>query len=152
MKQSVIDKLTLLSQRQSDLATMLAQPEVTNDMAEFTRLNKEYSDLTPVVEKFKEYQDCVNDLATAEELLSDPEMKEFAQLELASAKTKIEQIEIDLQKLLLPKDANDEKGVYLEIRAGTGGDESALFSGDLFRMYSRYAERMGWQVEVISSA
>lgn len=152
MKQSVIDKLTILGERQKELSSLLSQPEVTNDMNEFTRLNREYAELTPVVEKFAEYTKCAEDLETAELLLSDPEMKEFAQSELAAAKTKMEELELDLQKLLLPKDANDEKNVYLEIRAGTGGDESALFSGDLFRMYSRYAERMGWQVEVVSSA
>jgi peptide chain release factor 1 len=152
MKQSVIDKLTILGERQKELSSLLSQPEVTNDMNEFTRLNREYAELTPVVEKFAEYTKCAEDLETAELLLSDPEMKEFAQSELAAAKTKIEELELDLQKLLLPKDANDDKNVYLEIRAGTGGDESALFSGDLFRMYSRYAERMGWQVEVVSSA
>lgn len=151
MKQSVIDKLNLLCQRQKDLSDMLAHPDVTNDMSEFTKLNKEYAELTPVVDKFKEYQLCVDDINTAEDLLSDPDMKEFAQAELTTAKGKIEQIELDLQKLLLPKDSNDDKSIYLEIRAGTGGDESALFSGDLFRMYSRYAERMGWQVEVISA-
>lgn len=151
MKQSVIDKLNFLVSRQSELSNLLAQPEVTDDMNEFTKLNKEYAELTPVVDKFKEYQQSANDIITAEELLSDPEMKEFAQLELNEAKARIETIELDLQKLLLPKDENDDKSIYLEIRAGTGGDESALFSGDLFRMYSRYAERMGWQVEIISA-
>lgn len=150
MKQSVIDKLNFLTARQAELSELLSKPEVTDNMAEFTKLNKEYAELTPVVDKFKEYQQCVEDLATAEDLLSDPDMKEFAQDELAVAKIKIEQNEADLQKLLLPKDVNDDKSVYLEIRAGTGGDESALFSGDLFRMYSRYAERMGWQVDVVS--
>lgn len=152
MKQSVIEKLIFLGKRHQELSDLLSQNGATDDMNEFTRLNKEYAELTPVVEKFIQFQQCDEDLKTAEELLSDPEMKEFAQLELANAKTNMEQLELDLQKLLLPKDSNDDKSVYLEIRAGTGGDESALFSGDLFRMYSRYAERMGWQVEIISSA
>lgn len=151
MKQSVIDKLTILSTRQADLSGLLSQPEVTDDMNEFTRLNKEYAELTPVVAKFKEYSNCLDDIKTAEDLLKDPEMKEFAQAELLLAKSKMEELELDLQKILLPKDTNDDKNIYLEIRAGTGGDESALFSGDLFRMYSRYAERMGWQVEVVSA-
>jgi peptide chain release factor 1 len=151
MKQSVIDKLTLLSKRQQELSNLLAETGATDDMTEFTKLNKEYAELTPVVEKFDEFQKCTEDLVTAEELLSDPDMKEFAQAELLNAKTRIEEIELELQKLLLPKDDNDDKSIYLEIRAGTGGDESALFSGDLFRMYSRYAERMGWQVEVVSA-
>ena len=152
MKQSVIDKLNILTKRHAELSTILSQPEATDDMAAYTKLNKEYAELTPVVEKFAEYQKSVDDLATAEELLSDPDMKDFAQDELSSAKARIEIAENSLQKLLLPKDANDDKSVYLEVRAGTGGDESALFSGDLFRMYSRYAERMGWQIEVVSSA
>lgn len=152
MKESVIEKLKILSARHIELSSLLSQPEATDNMSEFTKLNKEYSELTPVVEKFKEYNQCVDDMTTAEELMSDPDMKEFAQVEFLSAKDKIEQIEIDLQTLLLPKDVNDDKSIYLEIRAGTGGDESALFSGDLFRMYSRYAERMGWSVEIVSSA
>lgn len=151
MKQSVIDKLTVLGKRQQELSELLAKPEVTADMQQFTRLNKEYAELTPVVEKFSQYLSSTSDLHTAEELLSDPEMKEFAQLEIGAAKERIELLELELQKLLLPKDSNDEKSIYLEIRAGTGGDESALFSADLFRMYSRYAERMGWQVEIISA-
>lgn len=150
MKQSVIDKLTTLGVRQKELSDLLSQPEATNDMNEFTRLNKEYSELTPVVDAFKQFMLSCEDVKTAEELISDPEMKEFAQAELSSAKARIEELELELQKLLLPKDDNDDKSIYLEIRAGTGGDESALFSGDLFRMYSRYAERMGWQVEVVS--
>lgn len=152
MKQSVIDKLNILKSRLSELSELLSQPEVTEDIQRFTALNKEYAELTPVVEKFNEYLTAEEDLKTAEELLSDPEMKEFAQGELVNAKEKIETLEMDLQKLLLPKDVNDDKNIYLEIRAGTGGDESALFSADLFRMYSRYAERMGWQVEVVSTA
>ncbi len=152
MKQSVIDKLNILKNRLGELSELLSQPEVTEDIQRFTALNKEYAELTPVVEKFNEYLSAEEDLKTAEELLSDPEMKEFAQGELTSAKEKIEALEMDLQKLLLPKDVNDDKNIYLEIRAGTGGDESALFSADLFRMYSRYAERMGWQVEVVSTA
>lgn len=152
MKQSVIDKLNILAVRQAELSNLLSAQGATDDMAEFTKLNKEYAELTPIVESFKDYTNAVNDLTTAEELLSDPEMKEFAQDELHSAKAKIEQLELDLQKLLLPKDDNDDKSVYLEIRAGTGGDESAIFSGDLFRMYSRYAERKGWQVEIVSAS
>ena len=134
MKQSVIDKLTTLGVRQKELSDLLSQPEATNDMNEFTRLNKEYSELTPVVETFKQFMLSCEDVKTAEELLSDPDMKEFAQAELSSAKARIEELELELQKLLLPKDDNDDKSIYLEIRAGTGGDESALFSGDLFRM------------------
>ncbi|MFN7095618.1 MAG: PCRF domain-containing protein, partial [Burkholderiales bacterium] len=152
MKQSIIDKLEKLSCRLNELAELLSQPEVTNDMEQYTKFNKEYAELMPVVEKYREYVKAQDDLVTAEELLADPEMKEFAQFELEDAKVRIESLTLALQKLLLPKDPNDEKNIYLEIRAGTGGDESALFSGDLFRMYSRFAERNGWQVEVISES
>jgi peptide chain release factor 1 len=152
MKQSIINKLEKLSCRLNELAELLSQPEVTNDMEQYTKFNKEYAELMPVVEKYREYVKAQDDLVTAEELLADPEMKEFAQFELEDAKARIESLALALQKLLLPKDPNDEKNIYLEIRAGTGGDESALFSGDLFRMYSRFAERNGWQVEVISES
>ncbi len=150
MKQSVIEKLTKLSERLKDLGGILSQPDITNDMEQYTKLNREYSELTPVVEKFHEYYKASEDLKAAESLLSDPEMREFAQIELDDAKSKLERFALDLQKLLLPKDPNDDKNIYLEIRAGTGGDESALFAGDLFRMYSRFAERNSWQIEIMS--
>lgn len=152
MKQSVIDKLEKLSERLIELSDLLSKPEVTNDIEQYTKLNKEYSELLPVVESYRKYMKAESDLATANELLADPEMKEFAQMELDTAKESIEFLAQELQKLLLPKDENDEKNIYLEIRAGTGGDESALFSADLFRMYSRFAERNAWQVEVISES
>lgn len=152
MKQSILDKLEKLVLRLKELSELLSQPDVTNNMEQYTKLNKEYAELLPVVEKYQEYKKASEDLVTAEGLLADPEMRDFAQLELDSAKSKIETLVIDLQKLLLPKDPNDEKNIYLEIRAGTGGDESALFSADLFRMYSRFAERSGWQVEIISES
>lgn len=152
MKQSVIDKLEILSKRLMELSDLLSQPEVTNNMEQYTKLNKEYAELLPVVESYRKYVKAVEDLATAHELLNDPEMRDFAQLELDAAKESIEFLELELQKLLLPRDENDEKNIYLEIRAGTGGDESALFSADLFRMYSRFAERNSWSVEVISES
>ena len=150
MKQSVVEKLIKLSERLKDLGTILSQPNITDDMDQYTKLNREYSELTPVVEKFHEYQKAGDDLKTAEGLLSDPEMREFAQIELDDAKDKLAIFALDLQKLLLPKDPNDDKNIYLEIRAGTGGDESAIFAGDLFRMYSRFAERNNWQIEIMS--
>ncbi|MDQ5921652.1 MAG: peptide chain release factor 1 [Pseudomonadota bacterium] len=152
MKQSFKEKLEKLSARLEDLSASLAIPEVTNDIVEYTKINREYAELLPVVDKFKEYVAVLHDLDTANELLADSEMREFAQNELDVAKNKIIILELELQKLLLPKDANDEKNIYLEIRAGTGGDESALFSADLFRMYCRFAERNRWQVEVVSES
>lgn len=152
MKQSVIDKLEILSKRLVELSDLLSQPEVTNNMEQYTKLNKEYAELLPVVESYRKYVKSIEDLATAHELLNDPEMREFAQVELDAAKESIAFLELELQKLLLPRDENDDKNIYLEIRAGTGGDESALFSADLFRMYSRFAERNSWHVEVISES
>ncbi len=152
MNKSVYEKLDKLEKRLFEVSDLLVQPEVTNNIEEYKKLNKEYSDLSPVVAAFKLFVAANNDLDTALLLLSDPDMKDFAQLELDSAKEKIEILELEIQKLLLPKDPNDEKNIYLEIRAGTGGDESALFSGDLFRMYSRFAERNNWQIEVISES
>lgn len=152
MKQSVIDKLEILSKRLDELSDVLSQPEVTSDMEQYTKLNREYSELQPIVAAYRLYASAIEDLATANELLNDPQMRDFASDEITAAKEKIEQLEAQLQKLLLPKDPNDEKNIYLEIRAGTGGDESALFSADLFRMYSRFAERNSWQVEIISES
>jgi len=105
-----------------------------------------------VVETFHQYQQCETDIATAGEMLSDPDMKEFAQLEIDEGREKMATLEVELQKLLLPKDPNDEKNIFLEIRAGTGGDEAALFSADLLRMYTRFAERNRWQVEIVSAS
>ena len=106
----------------------------------------------PLVILYKDYVKAGDDIKAAQEMLSDPDMKELAQEEIAAAKARIEQLEVDLQKMLLPKDPNDERNIYLEIRAGTGGDEAALFAGDLLRMYTRYAERNRWQVEMVSES
>ncbi len=152
MKQSLREKLGKLSERIKELSELLSSPDITDNIEQYTKLNKEYAELTPVVETFHEYNKTEENLATATSLLNDPEMKEFAQSELEEAKEKIEVLDLELQKLLLPKDPNDDKNIYLEIRAGTGGDESALFSADLFRMYCRFAERNNWQVEIISES
>lgn len=152
MKQSVSDKLEKLAVRLNDLSGLLSQPEVTNDMEQYTKLNREYAELSPVVNVHQQYLACLGDFNTAKELLNDAEMKEFALVEMEAAREKIAVLEDELQKLLLPKDPSDDKNIYLEIRAGTGGDESALFSADLFRMYSRFAERNGWQVEIVSES
>ncbi len=150
MKQSLRDKLQTLSDKQNELTQILSSADITNNMEQYTKYNREYSELTPIVEAYKSFLQAENNLTTAEELLSDPEMKDFASDEISSTKDIIAQLELQIQKLLLPKDPNDDKNIYLEIRAGTGGDESALFSGNLFRMYSRFAERNMWQVEIIS--
>jgi peptide chain release factor 1 len=151
MKQSIRDKLENLVGRLDELDRILASGEATRDMDQFRKMTREHAELGPVVALYKEWQQTGTDLASAQEMMADPEMKELAEEEMRSAKERLPAIEIELQKLLLPKDVNDERNIFLEIRAGTGGDESALFAGNLFRMYTRYAERRRWQVEVVSA-
>ncbi len=151
MKQSIRDKLESLVGRLDELDRILASGDATRDMDQFRKMTREHAELGPVVALYKDWQQTDADLASAQEMMADPEMKELAEEEMKSAKARLPEIELDLQKLLLPKDANDERNIFLEIRAGTGGDESALFAGSLFRMYTRYAERRRWQVEVVSA-
>ena len=151
MKASLSNKLTQLAERLVELDRLLSHENATADLEQYRRLSREHAELTPVVALFRAWQQAEKDAATAQELLGDPDMKEFAQAEIDAARENMAQLESDLQVALLPKDPNDDKNIFLEIRAGTGGDESALFAGDLFRMYSRYAERQGWKVEVISA-
>jgi len=145
-------KLAALSDRIQELNTLLSSESITNDMDQYRKITKEHSDITPIVDEYLAYKKNEDNLNEAQAMLSDPEMKEFAQEEIEQCKLKLVTIEDNLQKLLLPKDPNDEKNIFLEIRAGTGGDESALFAGDLFRMYSRYTERQGWKMEIVSSS
>ncbi len=152
MKPSIRQKLDLLVDRLDEIDRMLSAPSTANDMDQFRKLSRERSEIEPVIVQFNAFRQAENDLAEAEAMRNDPEMREFAEEEIASAKARLPELEVELQKLLLPKDPNDERSVLLEIRAGTGGDESALFAGDLFRMYSRYAERQRWQVEVMSAS
>jgi peptide chain release factor 1 len=129
---------------------MLADPACASDMSKFRALTKERADIEPVVKKHLELESVDMDISTAQGMLEDPEMKAFAQEEILEAQKKLEVIEHELQILLLPKDPNDSRNIFLEIRAGTGGDESALFAGDLLRMYLRYAEDHRWQTEIVS--
>ena len=152
MKPSIATKLEQLTARIAEIDGLLSSENATRDMDQYRRMTREHSDITPVVERFGEYRKAERDIADAEAMLADPEMKSYAEAEIKTAKERIVALEAELQKLLLPKDPNDERNIFLEIRAGTGGDESALFAGDLFRMYSRYAERQRWQVEVISES
>ena len=142
MKASILAKLDNLDERYQEVAALLSDSETISDQNRFRELSKEYAELEPVVKAYVDYRDVINKLQEAKLLLkdSDPDMRAMAQDELAEAESKMEPLELDLQRLLLPKDPNDEKNVFLEIRAGTGGDEAAIFSGDLFRMYSRFAE------------
>ncbi|MBX6393631.1 MAG: peptide chain release factor 1, partial [Burkholderiales bacterium] len=126
--------------------------DATSDMEEYRRLSREHAEITPVVERYREYKAAQADAEAAREMLADPEMRAFAQSELEAAERRMEALHLELQKLLLPKDPNDARNIFLEIRAGTGGEESALFAADLLRMYTRYAERRRWQVELISES
>jgi peptide chain release factor 1 len=152
MKPSIRLKLELLVDRLDEIDRLLAAPDAAADMAQFTRLSRERAEVDPVAAQFNAFRRAEEDIVEAEAMLADPEMRAFAEEEIAAARARLPDLEIALQKLLLPRDPNDDRNVLLEIRAGTGGDESALFAGDLFRMYSRYAERQRWQVEVMSAS
>ncbi len=152
MKLSLRTRLEQLATRLAELDHLLAAPETAGDMDRFRACAKEHAEVTPVVERFNAWRRAEADFAAADEMAGDPSMKAFADEERASARERMEALERELQTALLPKDVNDARNVFLEIRAGTGGDESALFAGDLFRMYARYAERKGWKVEVVSSS
>lgn len=152
MKPSMLEKLEQLSNRLVEIDELLAQPEVASNINQFKKLNREHAELTPVVSLYNTYSALLTDCEVAKEMLSDPDMKEFAQEEIDKAQSKMEKLEEELQVMLLPKDPNDGKNVFLEIRAGTGGDESALFAADLLRMYTRYAEKQRWKVELVSSS
>lgn len=152
MKPSMTTKLEQLSSRLATVSLALQQPDVTGNLDNYRKLTREASDIEPVVMRFKAYQQVERDLLAAQEMLSDPAMKDFAQEEISAGKTRLEALEDELRKLLLPKDPNDDKNIFLEIRAGTGGDESALFAGDLLRMYLRYAETQRWKAEIVSES
>ena len=154
MKESLRSKLETLSERLQELNALLSASDVINNQEQFRALSIEYAQINPVVACFEQYQATLDDLAAARDMLqdSDPAVRQMAQDEFNIAGERKERLELDLNKLLLPKDPLDERNIFLEIRAGTGGDEAALFAGDLFRMYSRYAERRGWQVEIISES
>lgn len=152
MKPSILSKLENLSERLQEISALLADAGTISNQNRFRELSQEYAQLKPVVDTFEAYQGAIEDIATAREMLAedDAEMRAMAEEEVKAAKARSEALELELQKQLLPKDPNDNKNIFLEVRAGTGGDEAAIFAGDLFRMYSRYAERLRWQVEVIS--
>ena len=152
MKASLRTKLDSLARRLEDLNRLLAAEDATKDLEQFRRLSREHSELTGIISLYERWRQAERDADAAREMAADAAMKAFADDELKSARASMEKLEAELHKALLPKDPNDERNIFLEIRAGTGGDESALFAGDLFRMYSRYAERQGWQVEIISES
>ena len=150
----MFDKLTSVESRYDELMTRLGTVEVQSDPSEYKKAAKTLAELEPLVQKFREFKSVELDIAGAEELFrsADTDMRELADEELKSLNTRREALLQELKILLMPKDPNDEKNVIVEIRAGTGGDEAALFAGDLFRMYTRYAERRGWKLDVMSSS
>lgn len=152
MKASIQNKLENLVNRHSELSQLLSQPAIISDQNKFRDLSKEYSKLEPVVACFQQYQTAQESFHAAEELLkdSDAEMRELGEEEYATNKELMAELESQLQILLLPEDPNDSRNIFLEVRAGTGGDEAAIFAGDLLRMYTRFAERQGWRIEIVS--
>jgi peptide chain release factor 1 len=153
MKETVYRKLEGLVERYEEVQALLSDAGVISDQGRFRELSKEYSQLEPIAQAFFDYRQAQDDFASAEEMMkdSDPEMREMAQDEYKSSKERIETLDQDLQILLLPKDPNDHNNCFLEIRAGAGGDEAAIFAGDVFRMYSRFCEKKRWKVEIVSS-
>ncbi len=154
MKASLLNKLATLQDRFEELTALLGDAEVISNQPQFRAYSKEYAEVEPVVQAYRQLCKVQEDLAGAQALLkySDPDLREMAKGEGAAARNSLVELEDSLQRMLLPRDPNDGRNVYLEIRAGTGGDEAAIFSGDLFRMYSRYAERQGWRVEILSAS
>jgi peptide chain release factor 1 len=150
----MFDKLTALEHQYEDLVKMLGSAEVQSDPSEYRKHAKTLAEIEPTVEKFREYQNVTRDVSQTEELANaaDPDMRELAQEELKALVARRDTLISELKTLLVPKDPNDEKNVILEIRAGTGGDEAALFAAELFRMYTKYAERQGWRIDVMSSS
>jgi peptide chain release factor 1 len=152
MKASILDKLDGIAERYEELEGLMSQPEVINNQNKFRNLSQEYAQLEEVVKAHREYRQVINDIDAAREMEADPEMREMAAEEISLGTRRRDELELSLQKLLLPKDPHDHSNIFLEIRAGTGGDEAAIFSGDLFKMYSRYAESQKWQIEVLSES
>ncbi|MFQ6573141.1 peptide chain release factor 1 [Pseudomonas sp. UM16] len=152
MKASLLNKLDTLQDRFEELTALLGDAEVISDQTRFRAYSREYAEVEPVAATYAQWRKVQDDLAGAQALLkdNDPDLREMAVEEVREAKVQLAELELQLQRMLLPKDPNDGRNVFLEIRAGTGGDEAAIFSGDLFRMYSRYAERRGWRLEILS--
>src|SRR5437016_8308777 len=151
----MFERLDQLELRYEDLTRALASPEIVTDSAKYQKTAKAHSELSDIVEKYREYKDLTRGIVESKTVLADekdPEMRAYAQEELTQLEARVAQVEADLKVLLIPKDPNDEKDVILEIRAGTGGDEATLFADEMFRMYSRYAETKGWKVEVLSTS
>ena len=152
MIESILSKLSEVSERYLEIEDLLSQPEVTSNQENYIKLSKEYSELSPIVKAFNDYVQNESSLEETKQLAKDgdPEIREMAEIEIEDLTTSIEHLEIEIKRLLLPKDPDDSKDVFLEVRAGAGGDEAALFAGDLFRMYSRLSERNNWNMDIVS--
>ena len=151
----MFERLEQIEARYEELTNALASPETINDSAKYQKTAKAHSEITPVVEKYREYKDLRKGIADSKAVLADekdPEMRAYAQEELDKLESRVGEVEQELKVLLLPKDPNDEKNIILEIRAGTGGDEATLFAAEMFRMYTRFAESQGWKVEVLNTS
>ena len=151
MNKSILSKLENLKDRYEEVQHLLGDVEVINDQNKFKSLSKEYSQLEEVVNVYNKYNEINNNLEEAREMLTDPEMKELAQEEITTAEKSLDELTNELQILLIPKDPNDERNCFIEIRAGAGGDEAGIFAGDLFRMYSRFSEKSRWKIQILSS-
>ena len=148
----MLEKLKILEERFNELSKLLIQPDIISDQSKYIKISKEYKDLKTIVDKKNEYENVLANIKEAEEMIkneNDKEMIDLASQELNDAKNKISIIEDDLRKMLIPKDPDDPKNIVMELRAGTGGDEASIFAGDLFRMYSKYAEKKGWNVNLV---
>jgi peptide chain release factor 1 len=152
MKTSMQSKLGQLTTRLAELNDLLSREDITANLDQYRKLTREHAELGPVVEHYALWRQASNDALTAQELLADASMRDFAEEEIRAARERMDKLGAELQTMLLPKDPNDDRNIFLEIRAGTGGDESALFAGDLLRMYLRFAERNRWQVEMMSAS
>tara|TARA_B100001175_G_scaffold123100_1_gene104782 strand:+ start:1109 stop:2179 length:1071 start_codon:yes stop_codon:yes gene_type:complete len=148
----MLEKLKILKDRFDELSDLLTKPDIISDQSRYIKISKEYKDLKTVVDKKNEYEEVLSNISEAKEIIkneNDKEMIELANLELNEAQAKVVKIEDDLKKLLIPKDPDDPKNIVMELRAGTGGDEASIFAGDLFRMYSKYAEKKAWKVNLV---
>ena len=148
----MLDKLEAIKTRFDEVSELIVDPNIISDMKQYIQLNKEYKDLQPIIEAFQEYKNILSNIENAKEMLKDEEMKEMAKMELDELTPKQEQLEEEIKVLLIPKDPADSKNAVLEIRAGAGGDEASIFTGDLYRLYSNYASSKGWKTEVVDVA
>ena len=146
------DKLTPFINRYNELSELLSSPDITSDIKKMTELSKEQSSLLPIVEKAKEYKALIQEIADSKEMLSDPEMAEMAKEELKELEPQIPVLEEEIKMLMLPKDPNDDRNIIMELRAGAGGDEAAIFVGDMFDAYTRYADLKGWKIEIMNTS